>query len=186
MTRQPSPTRTGGRARLGVPPTTARTSSDQRARHRPIPVRSLPDLWAAPTRGIPWCDCGLDHQLTEDDVTLAARDALGGCPAGSPTRRCSPSRRRFGGWSPCAGSSPCEWGTPHARSTARSRTTIRSLSALPSSRRSATVEQLPRGEARLTDPAGSRGIVRAVQPGATRMCFQWLGLESGNLGGGTE
>lgn len=34
----------------------------------PTPVRSLPDVWAAPSRGIPWCDCGDDDPLTESMV----------------------------------------------------------------------------------------------------------------------
>jgi len=45
-----------------------------------VPIRSLPDVWAAPARGLPWCDCGQDHQLTEDDATWCAEDLLGSLP----------------------------------------------------------------------------------------------------------
>lgn len=45
-----------------------------------MPVRSLPDLWAAPSRGIPWCDCGDNDPLTEAIVEWFAWSLYGDLP----------------------------------------------------------------------------------------------------------
>lgn len=46
-----------------------------------MPVRSLPDVWAAPSRGIPWCDCDDETQpLTEDMVRWFAWSLYGDLP----------------------------------------------------------------------------------------------------------
>lgn len=46
----------------------------------PTPVRSLPAVWAAPSRGIPWCDCGDDDPLTEGMVEWFAWSLYGEIP----------------------------------------------------------------------------------------------------------
>lgn len=44
------------------------------------PIRSLPDVWAEPSRGIPWCDCGDDDPLTEPMVEWFAWSLYGDLP----------------------------------------------------------------------------------------------------------
>lgn len=41
---------------------------------------TLPDVWEAPATGLPWCDCGDDHSLTEDFVTNLAGELFDGIP----------------------------------------------------------------------------------------------------------
>lgn len=46
-----------------------------------MPVRSIPDVWAAPSRGMPWCDCGEEPEpLTESTVHWFAQSLYGDLP----------------------------------------------------------------------------------------------------------
>lgn len=44
------------------------------------PARSLPDVWAEPSRGMPWCDCGDHDPLTEAMVEWFAWSLYGDLP----------------------------------------------------------------------------------------------------------
>lgn len=41
---------------------------------------AIPDVWDGPATGLPWCDCGDDHPLTEATVSEVAVDLYGDLP----------------------------------------------------------------------------------------------------------